>query len=109
MSSEISTPNKDIDDDYINELKENIKRLSEENKRLSEENKGLRNDKIKYEQLRTKILQFLNDEDENCEIDIEIEEYYCNKIRYGVDRRTNIVYNDAGKEVGTINVLPEDP
>ena len=56
MSSEISTPNKDIDD-YINELKEIIKRLSEENKRLSEENKGLRNDKIKYEQLRTKILQ----------------------------------------------------
>ena len=101
MSSEISTPNKDIDD-YINELKENIKRLSEENK-------GLRNDKIKYEQLRTKILQFLNDEDENCEIEIDLDEYYCNKIRYGVDRRTNIVYNDAGEEVGTINVLPEDP
>ena len=41
--------------------------------------------------------------------DIVVEEYYCNKIRYLVDRRTNIVYNDVGEEVGTINVLPEDP
>ena len=46
------------------------------------------------------------DEDEDCEI--ELEEYFCDKIRYYVDRVTNIVYNDDCEEVGTINVLPED-